>query len=70
MLSAPADSGQLTILTDHLLVQAGPADLDVARRLADQDGSGLVLTGERAVELCRARWRDSFSRPLLADRRR
>lgn len=67
---APADSGQRISLTDHLLVQAEPADLGVACRLADLYGSGLVLTGERAVELCKESWRNSFSRPVLADRRR
>lgn len=70
MPPAPAESSQRITLTDHLLVQAEPADLDVVLRLADRDGGGLVLTGEHAIEACQERWRDSFSRPVLADRRR
>ena len=70
MRQAPADSTQRITLTDHLLIQAEPVDLDVALRLADRDGGGLVLTGEHALEACGESWRDSFSGPVLADRRR
>jgi len=70
MSSASTEIGQPITLTDQLLVQAEPDDLDVVLKLADRDGGGLVLTGERAVEACKARWRGSFTRPVLVDRRR
>lgn len=70
MPPAPTKIGQPITLTDHLLVQAEPGDLDVVLQLADRDGGGLVLTGEHAADACKERWRDSFTGPVLVDRRR
>lgn len=70
MPPAPTEITQPITLTDHLLIQAEPDDLGVVLRLADRDGGGLVLTGEHAPEACKDRWRESFSRPVLVDRRR
>jgi hypothetical protein len=71
MHAAPADPRQpVGLLTDHLLVQAEPHDLDDAVRLADREGSGLVISGTNAVASCKMTWRNAFSRPVLTDRRR
>jgi hypothetical protein len=58
------------VLTDYLLVQAEPRDLETAVALADRDGGGLVMTGKHAVEACGSARQRGFGRPLLADRRR
>jgi hypothetical protein len=58
------------LLADCLLVQASTGELEDALRLADRDGSGLVVTGKDALSACSGRWRERFRRPVLADRRR
>jgi hypothetical protein len=72
MNSAPVagHSQPAGVLTDCLLVQAEPRDLETVVALADRDGGGLVMTGKNAVEACGSARQRGFSRPLLADRRR
>ena len=72
MSSAPVAgrSQPAGLLTDCLLVQAEPRDLETVVALADRDGGGLVLTGRNAVEACGSARQRGFSHPLLADRRR
>lgn len=72
MNSAPVagHSQPAGVLTDCLLVQAEPRDLDIVVALADRDGGGLVMTGKDAVGACGSAQQHGFSRPLLADRRR
>jgi hypothetical protein len=72
MSSAPvAGRGQPAgLLTEGLLVQAEPRDLEAVLALADRDEGGLVMTGRNAVEACGSARQRGFSRLLLADRRR
>jgi hypothetical protein len=58
------------VLTDCLLTQAEPRDLETVIALSDRDGGGLVMTGRNALEACGSVQRNGFSRPLLTDRRR
>jgi hypothetical protein len=66
-----AGPGQpVSVLADHLLIQAAPGDLGAVTRLAGRQGCGLVVTGKDAVRACKEPWREQFGRPVLIDRRR
>jgi hypothetical protein len=58
-------------LTDALLVQARTEDLKVIATVAGQEGSGLVLTGPKALDgVTTALRHHHLSRPVLVDRAR